>query len=51
MTNTYKIKVRCKNCGEVQEIEIEKRIPVDQAECPNCGCDKCLDRMPPDPLV
>jgi len=46
MDNIYKVKVRCKNCGKEQEVEIEKGKLVHQKECPNCGCINCLERIP-----
>lgn len=46
MSDTYKVRVRCTNCGKVQEVEIEKGERVANAECPNCGCGNCLERIP-----
>lgn len=46
MAETYKVKIRCKNCGTKQEIEIEKGKQVREKECPNCGCGDCLERVP-----
>ena len=40
----YKIQVRCKNCGEVQEVSVPKGITIEHyfkegmGKCSNCGC-------------
>jgi transcription elongation factor Elf1 len=40
----YKIQVRCKNCGEVQEVSVPKGITIEDyfkqgmGKCENCGC-------------
>lgn len=46
MANTYKVKVRCNNCGIEREVEIEKGKQIHEKECPNCGCGNCLKRIP-----
>ena len=40
----YKAKVKCDNCGFDGEIEIEKRIKIEDTECPNCGCQNLRKR-------
>jgi|GEM_PF-2553615 len=35
---TYKIKVMCNNCENIQDLDIEKGKKISDAECPNCGC-------------
>lgn len=44
-SNTYKVRVRCSNCGFDGETEIKKGVPVEGAFCPNCG-NPTLERLP-----
>lgn len=34
----YEIWVDCSNCGERNNVRIEKGKIIDEKECPNCGC-------------
>lgn len=47
---TYKIKTKCRNCGEVSELEVERGVRIEEdaigrlmtkhqgVVCNNCGC-------------
>ena len=37
---TYRVKVGCGNCCSKREYDIDRDIPIDEADliCPNCGC-------------
>lgn len=35
---TYKLNVKCHNCGQEEEIEIPKGIEFGRETCSNCGC-------------
>ncbi len=40
---SYKVKVKCRNCKWVGEVEISNRITVQDTVCPNCGNDYYLE--------
>lgn len=35
---TYTVTVDCLNCKKVYAVEIPKGKPIEQSECPVCGC-------------
>lgn len=37
-TGTYELYVECVNCGFNDLLKITKGTPVENAECPDCGC-------------
>ena len=45
MTETYEVNIKCKNCRDVEEIEIPKGTTIEgfgkkeKPTCENCGCE------------
>lgn len=56
--DTYKFEMRCDNCHLWEEVEITKGITVgewltkeENKICPNCGCERQVQRFPGRPIV
>lgn len=42
---TYKLNVICKNCKFEGEHIIKRGVKLDDAECPNCGCQTLIQKL------